>query len=56
MCPICILTYLVYYVCGALGLIGLHKLVEKIKIKYYKWSNTKCEVCKKYEKIKDADN
>jgi hypothetical protein len=54
MCPICIITYFVYLICSALGLIGLHKLVEKIKIKYHKWSNTKCDKCKELERKQNA--
>lgn len=55
MCPICITTSIVYGICWLLGLFGLHKVVRYIKIRYHDWSGTKCDKCKEYEKINDAN-
>lgn len=49
MCPICVLTSVVYGICWLLGILGLSKVVKYIKLKYHKWSGTKCEKCKSNE-------
>ena len=49
MCPICVLTSVVYGICWVLGFFGLTKVVKYIKIKYHIWSGTKCDKCKSDE-------
>lgn len=46
MCPICILTSILYGICSILSLLGLKNLVKYIKLRYHLWSGTKCEKCK----------
>lgn len=50
MCPICLTTYIVYGMTSILGFFGFTKVIQYIKIKYHKWSNTKCEKCKNLER------
>jgi hypothetical protein len=50
MCPICILTYIVYLMSSILGFFGFKKIVQFIKLKYHIWSGTKCEKCKNLER------
>lgn len=46
MCPICILTYIVYGITSLFGFFGFKKIVKYIRLKYHIWSGTKCDKCK----------
>jgi hypothetical protein len=49
MCPICITTALVNIILWILGALGLKKLYNFIKKRYYIWSGKKCSKCKSKE-------
>lgn len=46
MCPVCILSGIVYGITSLFGLFGLTKLVKYIRLRYHFWSGTKCKKCK----------
>jgi len=49
MCPICILTSVVYTLLWVIGLFGFKRFVKYLKFKYHSWAGHKCEKCKNRE-------
>jgi hypothetical protein len=49
MCPICILTSVVYVLLWVIGLFGFKRFVKYLKFKYHSWAGHKCEKCKNRE-------
>lgn len=50
MCPICILTSVIYVLAWIIGIFGFTKAAKWIKFKYTQWSGKKCDKCKCREK------
>lgn len=46
MCPICILTSVIYVLAWIIGIFGFTKAAKWIKFKYIQWSGKKCDKCK----------
>lgn len=50
MCPICFTTLIVNGILWLVGAVGLTKLYQYLRKKYYGWSGKRCSVCKEREK------